>query len=102
MDRENKRRKNGIKEGITNSASEYVPQARMNYVRKSTVGWSIGNILLDFTGGILSLFVLAPSRRPYSSGTARNSCSTLPPRATGPSFASTRGNCTTHHSDARN
>lgn len=22
----------------------------MNYSRKSTVGWSIGNVLLDFTG----------------------------------------------------
>jgi hypothetical protein len=27
----------------------------MNYRRKSTEGWSIGNILLDFTGGILSM-----------------------------------------------
>jgi hypothetical protein len=27
----------------------------MNYRRKSTVGWSIGNILLDFTGGVFSL-----------------------------------------------
>jgi len=27
----------------------------MNYRRKSTVGWSIYNILLDFTGGILSI-----------------------------------------------
>ena len=27
----------------------------MNYRRKSTVGWSIGNILLDFTGGSLSI-----------------------------------------------
>lgn len=27
----------------------------MNYQRKSTVGWSIGNILLDFTGGMLSM-----------------------------------------------
>ena len=27
----------------------------MNYKRKSTVGWSIGNIFLDFTGGILSM-----------------------------------------------
>lgn len=24
----------------------------MNYIRKSTDGWSIGNILLDFSGGI--------------------------------------------------
>lgn len=34
---------------------KYVPQAWMNYKRKSTEGWSIGNILLDFTGGVLSL-----------------------------------------------
>jgi hypothetical protein len=27
----------------------------MNYRRKSTEGWSIGNILLDLLGGILSL-----------------------------------------------
>lgn len=27
----------------------------MNFRRKSTVGWSIGNVLLDFTGGALSL-----------------------------------------------
>ena len=27
----------------------------MNYRRQSTVGWSIGNILLDFTGGSLSI-----------------------------------------------
>ncbi|XP_028258912.1 cystinosin [Parambassis ranga] len=34
---------------------KYVPQAYMNYRRQSTVGWSIGNVLLDFTGGILSI-----------------------------------------------
>ncbi|KAM3619152.1 uncharacterized protein V6R79_003759 [Siganus canaliculatus] len=34
---------------------KYVPQAFMNYRRKSTVGWSIGNVLLDFTGGSLSI-----------------------------------------------
>ena len=41
---------------------KYFPQALMNYRRKSTLGWSIGNILLDFTGGSLSLlqtFLLA-------------------------------------------
>lgn len=27
----------------------------MNYRRKSTVGWSIGNVLLDFVGGMLSM-----------------------------------------------
>eukprot|EP00093_Oithona_nana_P000035 00035.XXX_1143_1_1 [CDS] Oithona nana genome sequencing. len=34
---------------------KYVPQAYLNYRRKSTFGWSIGNILLDFTGGLLSI-----------------------------------------------
>lgn len=34
---------------------KYVPQAYMNYRRRSTVGWSIGNVLLDFTGGVLSI-----------------------------------------------
>lgn len=34
---------------------KYVPQAFYNYRRKSTVGWSIGNVFLDFTGGILSM-----------------------------------------------
>jgi cystinosin len=29
-------------------------QAYLNFSRKSTAGWSIGNILLDLTGGILS------------------------------------------------
>lgn len=31
---------------------KYIPQAWMNYQRKSTVGWSIGNILLDLSGGL--------------------------------------------------
>ncbi|XP_046849782.1 cystinosin-like [Xenia sp. Carnegie-2017] len=34
---------------------KYVPQAYMNFRRKSTVGWSIGNVLLDFTGGSFSI-----------------------------------------------
>ncbi|XP_038130542.1 cystinosin isoform X1 [Cyprinodon tularosa] len=34
---------------------KYVPQAYMNYRRKSTEGWSIGNVLLDFTGGVFSI-----------------------------------------------
>ncbi|KAJ2803921.1 hypothetical protein H4R20_002699, partial [Coemansia guatemalensis] len=33
---------------------KYIPQAWLNYHRKSTVGWSIHNIILDFTGGLLS------------------------------------------------
>ncbi|OWF56316.1 cystinosin-like isoform X2 [Mizuhopecten yessoensis] len=49
-----------VKLGVT--LIKYIPQAYMNYKRKSTVGWSIGNVLLDFTGGSLSLlqmFLLA-------------------------------------------
>ncbi|XP_027202510.2 lysosomal cystine transporter cystinosin [Dermatophagoides pteronyssinus] len=41
---------------------KYIPQAWYNYRRKSTIGWSIGNIFLDFTGGSLSMcqmFLLA-------------------------------------------
>jgi len=34
---------------------KYVPQAYLNYSRKSTVGWSIFNVILDFSGGILSI-----------------------------------------------
>ena len=37
-------------------------KAYMNFKRKSTVGWSIGNVLLDFTGGsfsIIQMFLLA-------------------------------------------
>ncbi|XP_049910967.1 cystinosin isoform X2 [Epinephelus moara] len=34
---------------------KYVPQAYMNYKKQSTEGWSIGNVLLDFTGGTLSI-----------------------------------------------
>jgi len=37
------------------SFAKYLPQAFINYKRKSTVGWSIINILLDLTGGIMSL-----------------------------------------------
>lgn len=41
----------------------------MNFRRKSTVGWSIGNVLLDFTGGALSLlqmFLLSYNSGQYS------------------------------------
>jgi len=34
---------------------KYIPQAYLHYRRKSTVGWSIHNIILDTTGGSLSL-----------------------------------------------
>lgn len=42
-----------IKLGI--SFFKYCPQVYLNYSAQSTVGWSIHNILLDFTGGILSI-----------------------------------------------
>ena len=37
---------------------KYMPQAYQNYKRKSTTGWSIHNILLDISGGSLSLLQL--------------------------------------------
>ena len=37
---------------------KYAPQAYLNFRRKSTEGWSIGNVLLDFTGGTLSFLQL--------------------------------------------
>lgn len=38
----------------------------MNYKRKSTVGWSIGNIFLDFTGGVLSMLQMMMNAYNYS------------------------------------
>ena len=37
---------------------KYVPQAWLNYKRQSTMGWSIVPILMDLTGGVLSLIQL--------------------------------------------
>jgi len=57
-----------VKLGIT--LIKYMPQAFMNFRRKSTVGWSIGNILLDFTGGTLSMlqmFLIAYNNDDWSS-----------------------------------
>lgn len=57
-----------IKLGVT--LIKYVPQAYMNFQRKSTSGWSIGNVILDFTGGSLSLlqmFLLAYNSDDWSS-----------------------------------
>ena len=34
---------------------KYIPQAWANYRRKSTVGWSIDQVLLDLVGGIFSV-----------------------------------------------
>ncbi|KAI6196726.1 hypothetical protein M3Y94_01143100 [Aphelenchoides besseyi] len=56
------------------SLSKYSPQAIMNFRRKSTVGWSIGNVLLDFTGGCFSILqmVLIGSNTNDWSGFAGN------------------------------
>lgn len=40
------------------STTKGVPQAYLNYMRKSTEGWSIHNVLCDFTGGLLSVLQL--------------------------------------------
>uniref|UniRef100_A0A915N5Q4 Cystinosin n=1 Tax=Meloidogyne javanica TaxID=6303 RepID=A0A915N5Q4_MELJA len=39
--------------GVT--LSKYFPQAILNFKRKSTIGWSIGNVLLDATGGTMDI-----------------------------------------------
>ncbi|XP_057718127.1 cystinosin homolog [Arachis stenosperma] len=41
---------NGIQVSMT--VIKYIPQAIFNFLRKSTDGFSIGNILLDFSGGV--------------------------------------------------
>ncbi|CAN0924551.1 Cystinosin homolog [Linum grandiflorum] len=38
---------------------KYIPQVVMNVIRKSTEGFSIGNILLDFTGGVANYAQMA-------------------------------------------
>ncbi|KAL3309044.1 hypothetical protein Ciccas_012415 [Cichlidogyrus casuarinus] len=50
--------------------SVYLPQAYFNCIRKSTVGWSIENILLDCTGGTLSImqmFLIAKNYNEFGS-----------------------------------
>jgi len=37
------------------STAKYCPQVWLNYCRQSTKGWSIENIILDFSGGTLSV-----------------------------------------------
>lgn len=34
---------------------KYIPQIVMNYRRQMTIGWSMGNVMLDFAGGVLSI-----------------------------------------------
>ncbi|KAL7497584.1 hypothetical protein ACHAWT_005788 [Skeletonema menzelii] len=45
-----------IKVGVT--IGKYVPQALLNKARQSTVGWNVLNVILDLTGGVLSLVQL--------------------------------------------
>ncbi|KAI9203550.1 L-cystine transporter [Polychytrium aggregatum] len=40
---------------MATSLLKYTPQAYLNYRRQSTIGYSIGGILLDFAGGIMSI-----------------------------------------------
>ncbi|XP_059472484.1 cystinosin homolog isoform X2 [Neocloeon triangulifer] len=51
---------------LTITLIKYIPQAYMNYKRKSTVGWSIGNIFLDFTGGALSMLQMILNSHNYN------------------------------------
>ena len=37
---------------------KYYPQARLNYINKSTRGWAIDRSVLDFVGSVLSLLQL--------------------------------------------
>ena len=47
---------------IVISFLKYLPQFYWNYKRKSTVGWSIMNIMLDFTGGFFSFVQMVLER----------------------------------------
>ncbi|CAE7298167.1 unnamed protein product [Symbiodinium sp. KB8] len=42
-----------VKLGVT--LIKYAPQVYLNYSRQSTAGWNVWNVLLDFTGGSLSV-----------------------------------------------
>lgn len=49
-----------VKLGVT--LVKYIPQVVSNYRRKSTIGWSIGTVLMDFIGGLFSIgqmFIIA-------------------------------------------
>jgi len=43
---------------LTITIIKYIPQVLLNYNRKSTEGWNVWNVLLDFSGGMLSLLQL--------------------------------------------
>lgn len=48
----------------------------MNYKRKSTIGWSIENIFLDFTGGMLSMLQMILNSYNYGK-TLETNCKAL-------------------------
>ena len=39
---------------VTISFVKYCPQVYLNWKRKSTLGWSLENVILDLTGGLLT------------------------------------------------
>ncbi|KAK4875900.1 hypothetical protein RN001_012322 [Aquatica leii] len=45
---------------------KYIPQAYMNYKRKSTDGWSIGVVFLDLNGGIFSILQMVLDSHNYN------------------------------------
>lgn len=52
------------------SMIKYAPQLYTNFKAKSTAGWSIGQVILDFTGGVMSLvqmFLIAANYDDYNS-----------------------------------
>lgn len=49
-------------------------KAYMNHQRKSTSGWCIGNVLLDFSGGILSMLEMMLNAYNYGKLTKYCSC----------------------------
>lgn len=48
---------------------KYIPQAWFNMKRRSTLGWSISNVLLDITGGLASFVMMALQSLDQGKGT---------------------------------
>ena len=59
----------GSSNGSVFIIDKYIPQIYLNYTRKTTAGWNIYNVLLDFTGGFLS-FVQEMLERDFLASTA--------------------------------
>jgi len=52
------------------STIKYCPQLYVNYKARSTAGWNIGQVILDFTGGFMSIvqmFLIAANYDDYNS-----------------------------------